>query len=241
MLTLDGDIVTWLVHSVPNFPPQKEKGYSYPETAMRYGQSFLCLTFSKGDLPVIAQQLLYTWPLIYDYKFDGSAGGQNLDLVLKGKHIENAPWTSSKTLVTMGGKEFTSFAKFTDFDADLYNDWLTAYYQKSFYTETWQNGVGKLPSNCSTRNSVKNIIRLDIVGMEYKETQDHSKWAISTEGSILCIGGINRMESQFKRPGGTICFQEPTLATQIRESIVEVEECDNELLHFLQQLLKIFL
>lgn len=36
---------TWLVHSVPKFPPKRQDGYSYPQTGTVYGQSFLCISF----------------------------------------------------------------------------------------------------------------------------------------------------------------------------------------------------
>ena len=73
--------------------------------------------------------------------------------------------------------------------------------------------------------SVENIVEMNLVGTKYKEAQDHSKWAISSDGDIICIGGINRAQSQFKRPGGTVCFNEQMLVKQIRESIVKLENC----------------
>jgi deoxyribonuclease-2 len=42
---------------------------------------------------------------------------------------------------------------------------------------------------------------------EWKYTKDHAKWAVSDKPSWVCVGDINRMDSQEKRGGGTICFQ----------------------------------
>ena len=222
---IQGGNLTWIIHSVPNFPPQKHKGYSFPSTGMKYGQSFLCITLSKEQLPDIAKQLFYTWPQIYDHDFDRTQVGSDMKLVLSGKHVTNPPWTSLKVLATKGGTAFNIFAKFTDFNADLYSGWLTTHFKRSFFTETWQNGVGKLNSSCVGSYKVENIVRINLVGTDYKETQDHSKWAVSTDGSIICIGGINRAQSQLRRAGGAACFEEPTMAAQIRGSILQVEKC----------------
>ena len=38
-------------------------------------------------------------------------------------------------------------------------------------------------------HSVYNMRRIDLLGYEYKETLDHSKWAISDNKPLICIGG----------------------------------------------------
>ena len=44
-------------------------------------------------------------------------------------------------------------------------------------------------------------------GVEWRQTQDHSKWALSGEDSQwVCFGDMNRMESQFKRGGAFYCL-----------------------------------
>ncbi|MEE6494668.1 hypothetical protein FKM82_001832 [Ascaphus truei] len=35
----------WLIHSVPHFPPFPEKGFGYPSTGRRYGQTAMCVTY----------------------------------------------------------------------------------------------------------------------------------------------------------------------------------------------------
>ena len=59
VLGLDTMSGFWLIHSVPKFPPFAKDGYSYPETAQRYGQSFLCVTFKMLTFNDIGLQLLY--------------------------------------------------------------------------------------------------------------------------------------------------------------------------------------
>lgn len=229
VMMVAGDNLTWIIHSVPNFPPQKAKGYSYPGTGKRYGQSFLCLTFSTDQINTLAGQLLFTYPNIYEHNFDTSKVGPELRQVLEDKHVNNPPWTSVKELTSKNGIKITHLAKFTDYREDLYSGMLTNHYERSFYTETWQNAVGRLNSSCGGAYTVENIAEVNMVGRGYKETQDHSKWAISTEGDIMCVGGINRGEKQLKRAGGIACFNEAPLVGQIRGSIVRVESCSKRI------------
>lgn len=65
--------------------------------------------------------------------------------------------------------------------------------------------------------------------MEWKYTEDHSKWAISSPGSkkpsIVCISDINRMRSQFNRGGGAICVQSNPLWYIFRQVVDDLEPC----------------
>ena len=45
------------------------------------------------------------------------AANPDLALALNGKYPTHAPWSSTATLNSLGGQEFVSFAKFTDFEA----------------------------------------------------------------------------------------------------------------------------
>lgn len=51
----DSDTGFWLIHSVPKFPtsPGKHQQYSYPETGLIYGQSFLCITLKTQNLNIV--------------------------------------------------------------------------------------------------------------------------------------------------------------------------------------------
>lgn len=59
--------------------------------------------------------------------------------------------------------------------------------------ESW--GRPYAPSDCSGTYSVKNVVDIDTESGKWKNSDDHSKWAISETGSWACIGGMNHMES----------------------------------------------
>ena len=224
----DDSSVQWLIHSVPNFPPQKEKGYSFPATAERFGQSILCIDMEEGALGLITEHLYYTWPMIYNSSVSEkyTDNVRYLDLVLRGKHVKAAPWVKIQEFETAEqDMKFTAFAKTGEFGSDLYKDVIAPYLQpEKMYTETWQNGRGRIPSNCSGDTAVYNNVKMQLLDREYTETQDHSKWAVTDQGH-LCVGGINRMSSQFTRGGGSLCFKAGQVWKQMLHGIQLYEEC----------------
>ena len=62
----------------------------------------------------------------------------------------------------------------------------------------------------------------------WASTLDHSKWCIQKgRGSYLvCLGDMNRMESQRKRGGGAFCTYDERLWNVLSKVISQVEECE---------------
>ena len=122
---------------------------------------------------------------------------------------------------SLDGVLFTSFAKYTTFGKDLYADLVSPSLQTNLMVETWPNGPGKMDSSCKGPFQVENIEEIDFskisAEVDFTTKHDHSKWAISYSApasrrsraieNFVCIGDINRMETQKKRGGGTVCFQ----------------------------------
>lgn len=63
--------------------------------------------------------------------------------------VNSAPWYSMMNLFTIKGIQFTSFAKSKGFNKDLYEDLVAPSLQTDLFVETWPNGGGRLPSNCT--------------------------------------------------------------------------------------------
>jgi len=101
-------------------------------------------------------------------------------------------------------------------------------YNAGLSVESWQNGVGKLPSYCSPQYQY-NVMNIAVIqmpdGTSYKETDDHSKWAISNPGNHVCIGDINRVDGQFKRGGGTVCTSNANMWIAFNSIVSQVESC----------------
>ena len=64
--------------------------------------------------------------------------------------------------------------------------------------------------------------------IEWKETEDHSKWAIAGD-DFACFGDMNRMTSQWKRGGSFYCLPEPSLVAAVKSTILESDECASTL------------
>ena len=63
-------------------------------------------------------------------------------------------------------------------------------------------------------------------GVSWKETQDHSKWAVSESGArTACVGDINRQYSQAARGGGTLCYESSDLWSAFDAIVSELYLC----------------
>ena len=154
--------------------------------------------------------------------------------------------TQTKTTIlpcfrSLGGLLFTSFAKYTSFGKDLYADLVSPSLQANIMVETWPNGPGKMSSSCRGPFQVENIDEIDFgkvaAGVDFTTKHDHSKWAVSYPSSpsrhsrlnnnvnYVCIGDINRMETQKKRGGGTVCFQSKFAWKAFTGIVKAVESC----------------
>ncbi|XP_074655924.1 plancitoxin-1-like isoform X2 [Tubulanus polymorphus] len=97
-------------------------------------------------------------------------------------------------------------------DIELYEEIVAPTLQSDLNVETWRKGAGgKLKSSkCDKDYKVFNVISIKIGNHQFRYSKDHSKWAVTptktSKGGYVCIGDLNRMESQKYRGGGTVCF-----------------------------------
>ncbi|XP_072014609.1 plancitoxin-1-like [Amphiura filiformis] len=232
VVALDSSTGFWLVHSTPKFPNRGNGSYAWPDNARRNGQTFLCMTLNYDQFEEVGKQLRYTYPSTYDMKMPETLTSGLPSLVdgLNNKHVTQEPWNRTTVLKTKGGQQFLSFAKFTKFYADLYSSWVAPYLGSDLYTETWQDGAGKLPSCCNMTYKVLNVKESSISSMAIKETKDHSKWAVTTNSPNIkwaCVGGINRQEHQSERGGGTVCVNLPNVWNAFHSAVTDWERCNN--------------
>jgi deoxyribonuclease-2 len=84
---------------------------------------------------------------------------------------------------------------------------------------------------------VENVDEIDfgkwIHGFNFSTHRDHSKWAISFQSGlsensmskVVCIGDINRMTTQKKRAGGTVCFENEYVWKAYSGLVKNIESC----------------
>ncbi|XP_044253894.1 plancitoxin-1 [Tribolium madens] len=222
----------WLIHSVPHFPTLTPR-YQFSKSGTLKGQSFLCISMDLENLNKVGIQLQYNQPQFYASFVAPSVRDKITEIVkaASGNTITKPPWYSKIVLNTRENVQFTSFAKSKKFGKDLYEDWVAPVLQSSLLVETWLNGAGRLPSNCTKMFKVYNIekVSLNAANASFSDTQDHSKWAVTNDSAWICIGDINRMNHQKFRGGGTVCLNNKPLAENYRKSIASIEKCTHNL------------
>jgi len=214
-----------LQHSVPLFPlgpKQTTKYKGLGGNAWMYGQHLACFTLSVTDLATIAQQTVLTVPDIYDSRISSSAPA-SLQGLATGAFSE-APLCTNTSIQTLGGLGLTYYAKSTQWNNELYADCIAPGEQTSLLVESWIRGSAEGPS-CGSQQvlDVKNVSYP--YGLAFSEYNDHSKWAVSTQGNLVCASDINRMTTQYQRGGSAFCFEDTTLSEAIRSSITASDSC----------------
>lgn len=233
---ISGDGV-WLTHSVPRFPTIRRLPLEYPRSGKVYGQTFMCISFKVAESgEQVVKHLANVRPLVYDVNFTDKMLASIPDL--KWLDLEENTRRRRRhllpnleqTITTKGGQVLHLFSKSVSFDQDMYSGWIDKEIGSDLYVETWRNGNGGvLNSSCPKSDfRVNNVQDLKYnEDLQWSYSQDHSKWAISTEGEVgvVCIGDSNRVASQFKRGGGAVCIKCPTCWNIFSNTIQDVQPC----------------
>lgn len=78
---------------------------------------------------------------------------------------------------------------------ELYDDFVAPHYAAGdYYVETWRHGPGNIDSDCQKSSKVYNIEEISFkrTNVTFKTMHDHSKWMVSEEHKLICVGDINR-------------------------------------------------
>ncbi|GMR61688.1 hypothetical protein PMAYCL1PPCAC_31883, partial [Pristionchus mayeri] len=218
----------WLIHSVPKFP-QADK-YVYPQTGTEYGQQFLCLTLDVQTLAQLGTVLFYNHPDVYSFRLPEWAKQIAPDLVkvLNKQYNKDPDNTNMKQNLIVRGAESTKmdvFAKTHLFNDDLWAGAVAPVYG-ALEVETWRRGY-LIDTVCDSPYPVYDAEQIKVGGSDqFKYTKDHSKYGRTLDAAdkVVCIGDINRMTSQFKRGGGTVCITDDELWTAY-DTIKEIPNC----------------
>ncbi|CAJ0925664.1 unnamed protein product, partial [Mesorhabditis belari] len=230
VLNFDRSTGFWMIHSVPNYPPLHS--YSYPKTATKYGQSFLCITVSTENLNAIGDHLKYIQATPFDIGLpdDFAQKYPVLRTIAQKKSISTSTvkYTFEAELTTKGGTHFHTFAKHKKFKKDIWYDLIVPTMGVSLGVQSWLNGQATdLKSECGSHGNVNDIDEITVLGARFPSSKDHSKWGVSDDARrpIVCIGDLNRQTSQLKRGGGALCIENSKLWETYRSSASHVSAC----------------
>ncbi|XP_062600863.1 plancitoxin-1-like isoform X2 [Saccostrea cucullata] len=172
----------WIISSVPRFPIPKK--YYYGTGQLKNGQSVLCMTFERKYLDKIVEAFSITKPCIYDGKITfGASSESSTELLFTSK----------------GGTTFRYFGKSNNFLGDLYRKLVAEKLMDDLKVETWRSeDSDSFSSSCDQFKiwNVKEIIFND--SYEFRSSKDHSKWAVTEKKNWICIGDLNRADTQCK-------------------------------------------
>ena len=122
-------------------------------------------------------------------------------------------------ITTSGGFSTTHFAKTTAWGQSIFGNLIGPYYQQSLLVESWQRPYEDPLLPPTYQDAIYSVLTLQCPpnanwdGVTWKMTQDHAKWTVSADGSLplICIGDINKQQSQWKRSGGMACIVDQTI------------------------------
>jgi hypothetical protein len=196
--------ISWLCHSVPNFPRQFS-GDSISEIEkgeLIYGQSFQYIEFNYTVELIV--RILNQVQIMEAHVFIEKNNIYNNLFLLKSKTISNLELTDT----------ITHIAKSPHYHIDIYSDVLAIQYSCKWYVESWIRG-----HHISDSKSINDIKHIQFEDITYKESQDHSKWATNKTGKYW-IGDLNRMSSQYIRGGGGFVCEDADIAQAFYKLIV---------------------
>ncbi|CAJ0565960.1 unnamed protein product, partial [Mesorhabditis spiculigera] len=197
VLNFDSSTGFWLLHSVPNYPPIGS--YSYPQTGVKFAQSFVCITAATDALNEIGDHLRYIQsnPFNIGLPEKFAAKYPILRTIAQKKSLPTSTvkYTLNNQLTTVNGAKFFAFAKHKKFDKDLWHDLIVPTTRASFGVQSWLNGGSDdLGSTCTSEGNVYDIDEINLLGTKFSSSKDHSKWAVSDDVRVpmVCIGDLNR-------------------------------------------------
>jgi deoxyribonuclease-2 len=236
--------------SKQTYPSFRAAGYQ-GLSSTTYGQSFLCVTFAASKLDAIGGQLQTMWPYVYD-------AGMSADMQLSypifaaavltpQTHVAEAGQFAVASLTSLGRRSFTSYATSAKTGTDLFEGVVAPSLGAALKVESWMNGAisNRIPTSCAAAGFAWDVEDISAVSMpdgtSWKETQDHSKWAVSyapaapasqatavlnaTSGPYnICVCDKNRQVSQAKRGGGCLCYSNSYVHSAFASIVGEVAD-----------------
>jgi deoxyribonuclease-2 len=222
----------WLLVNTPKFPNYWNLGFSYPSSGCKYGQQMMCISTALDNFDTLGSYFQYTnpWWMPDSVNVSSSVFSETLPALVDavaGTVVSQPPWSTQFSVQSLAGVEFTLFGKYKAAGFDMVAAQVAPGVRSDVMSETWQNGAGNLLPNCTGEFWTWMVTKLDFVQADlyFYNDQDHSKWASSNGGSYMCIGDMNREESQETRSGGYVCWDNEAVNTQYNDAIQLYDSC----------------
>lgn len=222
---MDSGLGVILTHSVPLYPAGPSRVPSYTglgHNAYTYAQHMACFSTTVADMNRLAVLGQLTVVGVYDKRI--SAASPSGLLALGAGVVNRAGFCNTTNFMTGNGTEVRYFAKSSQWNNELYAMCIAPHLASALVAETWIRGSATGPY-CGSY-PVLDVSTVNFsVGFAWKETQDHSKWAVGLDGDWVCPSDINRMTTQYNRGGSAFCFKNPTLKRMLYDAIVSTDTC----------------
>lgn len=189
----------FLLHSVPKFP-EVSNGVLNPVTPVSssYGQSMICISTSSDS----------TYQSIWSH-----LKAQNAIIYFNSFFFPVPPKTTVQVADSFIEGSFFRLVTKTILNLNPpFEGVLAPLFKTGWLVESWGRPYA---ANTYSPYRVINNEAVNFPAASYKDTMDHSKYALAFDcRGLLCIGGMNHMDSQASRGGSFVCFTHPGLYDQ---------------------------
>ena len=223
----------WLTHSIPLWPigPTDSPDYlGLGKNAWTYAQHLFCISLTAPMINDLSATLQLNRPQIYDSQLSKANEQKYVYIkeLIEGKYSKEPECVVRPFTSQAGGLSFKVYAKTGAWNNDLYAGCVTPEQDDTLWVESWIRGSAEGPFCPLSKHDTLDIKSLDFAlgeGSAWRESQDHSKWAITKNKHMVCMGDINRMTTQYSRGGGTTCFEDPKLHSILKQATTETNQC----------------
>jgi deoxyribonuclease-2 len=227
----EADSALFLLHSTPRFPANQES--TLPGEEEIYGQTFICISLPDYQTANrIAEQMLgqqNPQVLAESSRLPSSLqDDEPLAHLFHGTGVNESKEPSTLRFTSRGGKEFLLVAKSRKWGEDFWLDLVSPALQCDLVVETWRRGAVTPLQDDRSNDFDEDVLSLSFkvepsLAYEWPYTKDHAKWAVALENGAnslpwVCVADLNRMVSQEKRGGASLCFQEPRLWEALKDA-----------------------
>jgi deoxyribonuclease-2 len=145
-----------------------------------------------------------------------------------GTNLSESEHPSTLRFTSKGGKAFLLIAKSRKWGKDFWLDLISPELQCDLVVESWRRGAVTPMQDDHSREFDEDLLNMGFtvspsLSYEWPYTKDHAKWAVALKNRVnampwVCVADLNRMVSQEKRGGASLCFQESCLWEALKNS-----------------------